>query len=516
MTENGTQQSPSDFHFDIAIAGQSALIKRLGQVITSPLFKSFAPEARVSAMLLREGALKEKHSGGFAFNGPVFTSARAMFADTPNLRMVLDISSGGSYEEELRREAPHGVTLLSPSAVIFICRAVETHILAEASDSKLIQLRDSFLAMLNQMDEDVFIMDSEGYVLEANEFFLDRKEARREDYVGLHCRDLEGEELCCIKNEKLPCPWNEDARGHDRFSKIFNSVNKDGAVQYWRVLMFPLPSVPGRKPDYIFMRKDISQFVSLQQRMQQTEKMAAIGELSTFVAHEIRNPLFSIGGFANSLLRTEGLDEQARQKARVILEESHRLDAILKSILNFAKPTEHEVGEVNVDEVVRGTAQLMGIGDGERGTNTVLELQESLPKARGNADLLRQGLINIIKNAHEAMPDGGTLRIKTGTRGHMIEISVQDTGSGISHEHMAQIFNPFFSTKNKGSGLGLAMTRKSLEDMGGKLELESEPGKGTVVHMLLLPLLAASPTEVDMHFEPGKGTSLSFKLPPGS
>ncbi len=257
--------------------------------------------------------------------------------------------------------------------------------------------------------------------------------------------------------------------------------------------------------------------MQMEQRLQQSEKMAAIGELSTYIAHEIRNPLFAIGGFANALIRSPSLDESARDKAKVILEESQRLDGILKSIINFARPTEQDITDMDVAAVLRQTVSLMGMADSDKHIKTVEHIAANLPRARGNPDFLKQGLINIIKNAQEAMPDGGTLTISAASKGHMVEILVQDTGIGISRDKQSLIFSPFYSTKGKGSGLGLAMTKKIIEDMGGKLKLESEEGRGTTLSILLLPSLAVtSNSSLHVVRKPGQGTSITVKLPPGS
>jgi signal transduction histidine kinase len=285
------------------------------------------------------------------------------------------------------------------------------------------------------------------------------------------------------------CPLERSVRANNKVTAVYSRVNGPN-LQYFRIDVFPLPDDMG-KPRYMLTRDNVTDLMQLQQRVQEAEKMAAIGELSTYIAHEIRNPLFAIGGFANALMRTPSLDESGREKAGIILEESQRLDGILKSILNFSKPVETDIGTVDLEKVVSQTVKIMSMGDEGRQVQTSLETIEKIPHARGNADLLKQCLINIIKNAHEAMPEGGKISVRLAQAGDMIEIAVTDTGVGIKDEAIAQIFNPFFSTKNKGAGLGLAMTKKLIQDMGGKLELSSKVGVGTSVRILLLPDLGS-------------------------
>jgi signal transduction histidine kinase len=254
----------------------------------------------------------------------------------------------------------------------------------------------------------------------------------------------------------------------------------------------------------------------LEQKLQQSQNMAAIGELSTYIAHEIRNPLFAIGGFANALLRTPSLGNSAREKAKVILEESQRLDGILKSIINFARPSSQDIADMDVEAILRQTTELMVLGDAERNIKTTENIASGLPHALGNAEQLKQGIINIVKNAQEAMPQGGSINISAVHKRHMIEISIRDTGLGIPRDQQDKIFSPFYSTKGKGAGLGLAMTKKYIEEMGGQLRLQSAPGQGTTLTIRLQPSLAAENPKVSVIKHPINGTSITVKMSSGS
>jgi signal transduction histidine kinase len=246
----------------------------------------------------------------------------------------------------------------------------------------------------------------------------------------------------------------------------------------------------------VVLRRDITQGTYIERRLQQAEKLAAVGELSTYVAHEIRNPLFAIAGFANSLLRSDTLDEKSRDKVSIILEEASRLDKIVKSLLNFARPTGGAAGVVDASRVAAQTMELMALACQEQGIAVKTNLVGGLPNAKGDPELIKQCIINMVKNSMEAMPDGGELSLASFLRGDSVVIELTDTGRGIPPENLDQVFNPFFSTKDQGAGLGLAMTKKILDETGGSVELESEVGQGTVVRMVLPPVMAAE--EADM------------------
>ncbi|MDR2051242.1 MAG: PAS domain-containing sensor histidine kinase [Deltaproteobacteria bacterium] len=349
-------------------------------------------------------------------------------------------------------------------------------------------LSAAFFSLIDKLDQDVFLLDAEGRIRYVNDFFLDNAEGEREDFLGKICPVLDEEEQGRDADGAGAGSCLKLARSRGKYVNVYNRLRGSG-LQYFKLLVFPLPYDKG-EIFYILLREDISSSVQLQQRVMQTEKLAAIGELSTYIAHEIRNPLFAIGGFANSLLRNSTLDESGREKAGIILEESQRLDGILKNILNFSKPVGGSIDALDLGQVAEQTVAIMRMGEEERGISTTLSVSPHLPHARGNADLLKQCLINIIKNAQEAMPSGGSISVGVRRLRDFLELSVRDTGTGMSPEVIRQIFNPFFSTKHKGSGLGMAMTRKIIEDMGGKIEISSEEGRGSLIRVLLLPALA--------------------------
>ena len=127
--------------------------------------------------------------------------------------------------------------------------------------------------------------------------------------------------------------------------------------------------------------------------------------------------------------------------------------------------------------------------------DTTLDCSESLPRVQADPELIKQCLINLIKNALEAMPQGGAMRISTAMRGEFVALEVADTGPGIPVDIRDRVFSPFFSTKGKGAGLGLAMIRKIMDDLGGDVHLASREGEGTRVSLLLPPVLAVAQSE---------------------
>ncbi len=348
---------------------------------------------------------------------------------------------------------------------------------------------DLFNDLIDQFEEDIVIVDCNGTILNLNKNVLDAWGGTRKDFIGKTCEELDRPEFSSENRQTI---FTRVLREGKRVTETYTELTPDERMQYYHVNAFPLHDKDGNIRRLVLTRRDTTEEMQIEQRLYQSQKMAAIGELSTYIAHEIRNPLFAIGGFANALLRIPTLDDAAREKARIILEESQRLDDILKSIINFARPTEQAIGAVNVNDLASQTEELMGVGT-EKPISLVLDLAENLPKVHGNAEMLKQCLINLIKNAQEAM-DKGTINVSTRYVDGIVYLEVGDNGPGIPQELQEKIFSPFYSTKDKGSGLGLAMTRKIINEIGGKILLHSKVGAGTLVSMALRPILATEDT----------------------
>lgn len=370
-----------------------------------------------------------------------------------------------------------------------------------ACASTLLSERSLLSSVIDQIPDDIVLLDASACVVEVNRAVLEKLGGQREDYVGKPCREaLSGFQGVC-ENEADPSIW-ESVRTGGKSEQVQTVVDGQGRMHTFRVYTYPVMDSQGRLSHVVLLRRDITQRTYMERRLQQSEKLAAVGELSTFVAHEIRNPLFAIAGFANSLLRSANLDERARGKVSVILEESNRLDKILKSLLNFSRPTQGAEGQIDVGAAAEQTMSVMELGCQKQNIAVKVEVAPGLPLVKGDPELIKQCLINVVKNAMEAMPDGGSLRLGCFLRGTQVVMELADTGRGIDPEHLDQVFNPFFSTKDKGSGLGLAMTRKILDELGGSVELESELGKGTVVRLVLPPLEAAEDENMAAYVAP--------------
>ncbi|HKI81061.1 MAG TPA: ATP-binding protein, partial [Pseudodesulfovibrio sp.] len=256
-----------------------------------------------------------------------------------------------------------------------------------------------------------------------------------------------------------------------------------------RLYAYPIFDMRGNMSHVMVMHRDITERTQREKYQQQQDKFAIIGEISTYLAHEIRNPLYAVGGFANALLRSPKLDKQEREKVQIIVEETSRLDKLLTNMLNFVRPSPGPGSAVDLSGVCRDVAELMDVGYGRQGYAIVIRADDNLPSVQGDADSLKQCLVNIVKNSIEAMPGGGEITITLAMDGGDVTVRIADTGTGMSETELDRAFNPFYSTKAGGNGLGLPLIKKIIEESGGSVTLASRPDRGTAVTLHLQPAL---------------------------
>jgi signal transduction histidine kinase len=218
------------------------------------------------------------------------------------------------------------------------------------------------------------------------------------------------------------------------------------------------------------------------QELQRAERLAAVGRISAHITHEIRNPLNSLG--LNAELLAEELEPGASAEARslvvAITREVDRLNAVAEEYLRFARLPRLVMAREDLNEIVGGLVDFVAPEMRAAGVSVERELAADLPAIRGDEGQLRGALLNLLRNSREAMAAGGTIRVRTvRTPDGGAEVSVTDTGAGIPPEQLERIFDPFFSTKSGGTGLGLAFTLQVVQEHGGTIQCQSEAGRGT-------------------------------------
>lgn len=296
----------------------------------------------------------------------------------------------------------------------------------------------------------------------------------RESAIGLSCRDV-------FKNEAI-CKAVADTR--DMKKQV---VRRETAVEVDKGSLWLgfntalLTDKSGETIGVILSFSDLTDVKRLQEQVELGERLTALGEMSAGIAHELRNPMAVISGYLNLLSRK--VDPDSRSVIGSIQAEIDGMNRIIGDLLAFARPASLNCVLVEISELLGGCVLSVLNATGQ---DAKIKTEFQMDRATVSIDegLMKQAFCNIIQNAVEAMPDGGTLTIEV-RLGRQLMIVIKDTGVGIPKERIKKVFLPFFTTKDKGTGLGLALAHKIILSHGGRIEVESEEGKGTVFTVIL-------------------------------
>jgi two-component system, NtrC family, sensor kinase len=277
----------------------------------------------------------------------------------------------------------------------------------------------------------------------------------------------------------------------------FRLTTRAGEQRTANIAVAPLLSREFIPVGRIVLVDDITERVTLEGQLAQADKLSSIGLLAAGVAHEINTPLAVISSYAQMLAKQMRGDARLSPVLEKITQQSFRAAEIANGLLNFSRTSTTEMKATNLNQVIRDTLSLLEHQFKTAQIRVDLELTQDLPSIHGNAGKLQQVFLNLLLNAKEAMPGGGTMRVVTRVNGH-VEAVVSDSGSGIAPEHMKRIYDPFFTTKTipapggkRGTGLGLSVSYGIIQEHAGKIHVESAIGAGTTFH-LEFPLLRNS------------------------
>nr|WP_239057832.1 ATP-binding protein [Pseudodesulfovibrio sp. JC047] len=475
--------------FNIGVVGVGNGLKVLVDIIYNEAFREFLPEIRLLAVS-HEGETETvlRELDGIAC--PVYATWPEMLDMHPEINLVVEITGSREIRCRLRQSLPDRISLMDHREFVFMCGLHDMALVKTHYMNHLDHQRTLLQSIIDEIREDIFLLDKKGNITDVNRMVWQRIGLSRKELLGQpcwHAARLRDGSIFCSELDPA-CPFHATLKSGKKEESLVTRINGNGLLQYYRLYAYPIYDIRGNMTHIMVMHRDITERTRREKFQHQRDKFAIIGEMSTYLAHEIRNPLFAVGGFANSLLKSSNLDAKDREKAQIIADETQRLDKMLSNMLNFARPT--RVGAENVDilTVCRDVAELMSVGYGKRGYSISVDAPP-LPPVKGEADAFKQCIVNLVKNSIEAMPDGGKILLELSLDGGEVVLKVIDSGEGMAEQELGKVFNPFYSTKEDGNGLGLAMIKKIVEDFGGTVDIASKVGQGTTVSMRLLPVL---------------------------
>jgi PAS domain S-box-containing protein len=342
-----------------------------------------------------------------------------------------------------------------------------------------------FQAMFDSISDSVIVYDNNGMVQHRNHvcphYFP------QQTLPGSSCSELFHPER---ESSPFDCPV-ERALGGERVEISIASKASDGASRYFDVTATPIEDSKGEQNRALLFLRDVTDKRLQDLQLMQAEKLSGIGVLAAGVAHEINNPLSSVAGYAEALLRRfkeeRSLLEDQRlddfQKyLQVIVRESYRCKGIIDCLLSFSRKSDGSVSNVNINEILQEVLELVRFKSNYESIEIRTHLQHDLPDVIGDPTGLRQVCMNLLINAHQAIKGAGIVEIKTELSDELtVLFQICDSGCGISKGSIDQIWEPFFTTKSvgQGLGLGLAVTYNIIKRHGGEISVDSQVGKGS-------------------------------------
>ena len=354
----------------------------------------------------------------------------------------------------------------------------------EAANLGLRSKSSELQAMFDSIGDGVIVYDNNGMVQHRNhvcpQYFP------QQTLPGCSCRELFHPE-----HESAPrdCPV-ERALAGERVEDSIASLPAEGKARYFDVTATPIEDSRGEQNRALLFLRDVTEKRLQELQLIQAEKLSSIGVLAAGVAHEINNPLSSVAGYAEALLRRfkeeESLSEDPRLDAfpkylQVIVRESYRCKGIIDSLLSFSRKSDGSVSNININVILQEVLELVRIKSRYDKIEIQTRLQGDLPDVIADPTGLRQVCMNLLINAHQSISDSGLVEISTGMAKNMVMFQIKDSGCGIPKDAIEQIWAPFFTTKEvgQGNGLGLAVTYNIIKRLGGTISVESQIGKGS-------------------------------------
>ena len=332
----------------------------------------------------------------------------------------------------------------------------ELEVLRQDAENRAIMIEGYNENILQSVPTGVMSFNEEMRIMKINLAAEKMLQVKGDMIVGKHHIDALNKPLTYLLNDRKVVERGE-----------ISYITPSGKKIWLGLTLSPLKDKESRIIGQILIFTDITRLKAFESQTELRARLSSLGELSAGIAHELRNPMGVIAGYTKLLLKKA--DDSLKPTANAISKEIAVMDRIISDFLSFAKPAELNISDVDIKTIIKNCAAV--ITNERDNINLTLDI-EGLPVIKGDEVFLRQAFTNLIQNAAEAMPQGGELAIKASIK-DFLEISISDTGHGISENILDKIFIPFFTTKDRGTGLGLAIVHKIVVSHGGSISVDS-------------------------------------------
>lgn len=348
-----------------------------------------------------------------------------------------------------------------------------------AKSKKLLQDTRAFASeMVASLPEGIIATQPDGVVTFINNI--------ASDMFGINRNRAKGKAIADILPRQVHTILVSLLEGRDVQEREIEIARSDGGVLPLAIMATTILTDDKQSIGEMIVLRDLSQIKQLQREVQQQEKMAAIGNLAAGVAHEVRNPLSSIKGYATYFSGLFEEESSNKKAADIIISEVERLNRVISELLEVARPSDIQRRDTQLDSLLESTLDLVKQEAENSGVVISTAISDGLPLMSLDPDRFSQALINLYLNAIQAMKDdGGTMEILAATEHGHVSLTISDTGCGIPPSDVGKIFDPYYTSKSTGTGLGLSIVHKIIEAHGGKIDVDSTLGRGTTFKIQL-------------------------------
>ena len=380
-----------------------------------------------------------------------------------------------------------GVLLLVGGAAIYFLFMIATY---RSTRTALENMRSYTSNIIESMTSGLVSLDADGHVATVN--------AGARAMLGLGPEDVDGANVYDVVRVEPAADRSEMNRVLTGEREVLETetrvVGKEGAVPV-ALSASSLRDEEGKRAGTVLLFQDLREIEELKEAVERERHLASLGRLAAGVAHEIRNPLSSLKGFAQFFRTKFEPGSEEERYSDIMIEEVERLDRVVQELLDFARPVTPDRKPIPPNTIIEEALALVSEDAQFKRVTIEKRLLEGLPDVLVDPMQMRQALLNVLLNAIEAMSDGGTLTVETAVTDSAdgpptVTLSVTDTGVGMSAEEVGKLFEPFYTTKPRGTGLGLTVVSRVVEQNGGRVGVRSAPGEGTTFS-LVLPVAGA-------------------------
>jgi PAS domain S-box-containing protein len=474
---------------NIAVVGGGSRCKRLIEVIARHEFQEIDPKVVAVADLKDDspGFIEAKNNGLFV------THDYNDFFKRDDIDLIIELTGNMDIYNDILSKKKKTVRAIANRTAQLFWEISWISSLQKKTSRELQETRARYKSVINELiQEDVLVIDFNYMIVDINDCLLNKLGLKREEAIGRHCYEITHRQNQPCSGEHHPCPLIQTLKTEQPSQTTHVHLDKDDKEIYYSISTYPL-----REEDKIIgaieISRDITNDINVQKAMMQQEKLASVGRLSAGVAHEINNPLTTI--LTTAMLIQEELDPQDPNypELETITKETLRCRKIVASLLDFARQSTPSRKECDLNNIIQESVVLTNKQAAFSDLTLTCDLAENLPPIHLDTGQIQQSIINLILNAIEATPAGGAISISTEYQPNRnsIEITVSDTGEGISEDNIVKIFDPFYTTKDSGNGLGLAITHGIIEQHNGTIDVDSTLGRGTTFK-ITLPLTASN------------------------